>query len=214
MRFIYLVGAQCTGKTTLVQALEVWLQKNAPHVSHVSIREVARNTLKLHQFTRIDIRNGGSRLMDLQKLILEGQAEKERELQSGIVDLVLADRSGIDPLVYARMYGGETAWSTLLEEDSWRLAESNMRNGIIVVCEPVQKWLHDDGIRLMPLDWKEWLAMHDLFCQTLRELQIPYTVIPADTSDLSERVGKIVSLYQSSFDEPLEGSLSTGSVAP
>ena len=66
------------------------------------------------------------------------------------------------------------------------------------VCA-VQEWLHDDGVRLMPIDATEWLDMHDVFCRILSEFQIPYTVIPASITDLRARTDLVVSLYRTSL---------------
>lgn len=53
--FRIVIGAQCTGKTTLVEALKVWSEHNTTGFSVATIQEIARKTLQLHGFTRDDV---------------------------------------------------------------------------------------------------------------------------------------------------------------
>ena len=108
------------------------------------------------------------------------------------LDIVITDRSGIDPLMYARMFCGDEASTNLTDGEDWQLLKVNMTAGIIVVCPPIQEWLTDDGVRLMPLDWAEWLAMHELFCRSLDEHRIPYVTIPPTMTNIDERVKFVV----------------------
>lgn len=137
MRFIFVVGAQCTGKTTLVERLAAWFAHNVPHLAVGVVRETVRIMLKLHHFTREDIRLGGPRCIQLQRLILQSQEELEQCMKSQKLDIVIANRSGVDPLVYARMYCGELAAQELAESDAWEVLMLNMRGSVLVVCEPV-----------------------------------------------------------------------------
>jgi hypothetical protein len=68
---IYVVGAQCTSKTTLVSALETFLA-NIPGVPHpIIIRELARSVnMENHDFVADDITSSTERCMSLQILIL------------------------------------------------------------------------------------------------------------------------------------------------
>jgi nicotinamide riboside kinase len=89
---IYIVGAQSTGKTTLVDGLESFIISTRPDIPHpVIIREVARDVLKEHQFGRDEIRSSKSRSFELQKLILERQSITERDAPS---NWIISDRSG------------------------------------------------------------------------------------------------------------------------
>src|SRR5690349_8202587 len=106
MQFMYIVGAQCTGKTTLSEAFAVAVKNNNPRLRGELLQETARTTLQLHGFTRIDVRNGGDRCLQLQRLIMQAQSERESMARKKDLDLVISDRSGIDPLVYTSMYCG------------------------------------------------------------------------------------------------------------
>lgn len=191
MRIIYVIGAHCTGKTTLVEAVGAWLQHNMPQISFTNIREIARSTLRSHHFNREDVRAGGERCLRLQKLILQSQSEAEGKCKD--VDLVVSDRSGIDPPVCARLYCGPEAVEEMMRNEAWTELRSSMRGGTVVVCEPVEDWLVDDGTRLMPTDKEEWAMTHRLFCETLRQDQIPYVILAAAVTGLDQRVNFVIS---------------------
>jgi len=90
---VYVVGAQCTGKTTLVNALERFYTANND-VDHSNstktmngprfIREIARSVLAKHGFTRGDITTSPSRALQLQRYILEGQHEAEHAISKSV----------------------------------------------------------------------------------------------------------------------------------
>jgi predicted ATPase len=99
---IYIVGAQCTGKTTLTQAVALRLQAICPELKIAIIQEMARSVLERHHFTREDIRKSSSRCISLQKLILDAQYDREKNIDPETT--LISDRSGIDPLAYASMF--------------------------------------------------------------------------------------------------------------
>lgn len=195
---IYVVGAQCTGKTTLVDALvahfdtsirEKVLMATEPFV----IKEVARKVLQKHNFTALDITSSPERALLLQKLILAAQYEAEGKTTG---DWYISDRSGVDPIVYAKVYVGGEAFSEMLQMGtSIKLFES-MRNGLVCVCETNPDWLKDDGVRLMPKDVGEFTAFHETFIRVLQELGIKYTLIGKDT-DVSQRVDTVLKAWKS-----------------
>lgn len=82
---LYIIGAQCTGKTTLVDALEDMFGSGelSNHLQGKSsrpviIREVARTVLRDKHFSRDDITTSPSRALQLQKHILDAQYEAEQ----------------------------------------------------------------------------------------------------------------------------------------
>lgn len=186
--FIYVIGAQCTGKTTLSEALASAYAERYSSLKCRTLSETARNTLKLHAYTRDDVRAGGDRCLRLQQLIMDSQLERESQALNEAVDIVISDRSGLDPLVYVKMYCGDGPLGQLLTFNTWRDLHLNMQNGVVVLCEPVQTWLFDDGTRLMPLDWSEWRKTHDTFRNLLDEYQIGYVVLPASILSIEDRV--------------------------
>ncbi|KAL9044092.1 MAG: hypothetical protein Q9214_002746 [Letrouitia sp. 1 TL-2023] len=197
-RNIYIVGAQCTGKTTLVTALERYFQDGAdnrkPSFSKPTvIREVARTVLQQHNFTADDITNSRSRALQLQKLILNAQLDAESAVKGA---WFISDRSGLDPIVYARQYVGEEAAAELIQTSTWKTLEEQMRHSLIIVCEPGADWLIDDGVRLMPDNIQAWNNFHHLFCACLDSLDLPYAVLPKNTRDLHQRTDFVIRRMQ------------------
>ncbi|KAE9986509.1 hypothetical protein EG328_005395 [Venturia inaequalis] len=183
-RNTYVIGAQCTGKSTLVNALDGHVKATDPTPPAI-IKEVARTVLQRYNYSADDIRASPDRALQLQKLILEAQHEAESQHKG---NLFISDRSGIDPVVYARIFVGEEAARDMMASQTWRDVEHNMRSARILVCEPVPAWLHDDGVRLMPTDIDELNSLHQSFCQLLQELGMDFTVAPKEMTDINERV--------------------------
>jgi len=122
---IYIVGAQSTGKTTLVDGLVSFIKSTCPDIPHpVVIREVARDVLKEHHFSRDEIRSSQSRTFELQKLILEKQSTAERDAPSS---WIISDRSGIDPIVYAKQFAGDVGMRRLKATSDWKWLSDRMK---------------------------------------------------------------------------------------
>jgi len=91
------------------------------------------------------------------------------------------------------MYCGSASAHGLQETAVWAELRSNLRAGIVVVCEPVQEWLYDDGTRLVPLSWEEWMETHRTFCTLLEQHDVDYIVLPASTQASKDRVDFMLS---------------------
>lgn len=191
---VYIVGAQCTGKTTLVHALQVALSRKYPSLYLRSITEVARKILQEHQFTRDDITDNSERALELQQLILTAQCKEESK---DPFDPVLCDRSGVDPIVYAVKYGPPQAQEILESSYYWKYLRDRMRKALVVLCPPQEDWLVDDGTRLMARDTAEWEDMHRIFVQVLETNGIVFQTIPRELQDLEDRVGVVMRLWDS-----------------
>ncbi|KAK4216878.1 AAA domain-containing protein [Rhypophila decipiens] len=199
---IYLVGAQCTGKTTLTNALSAHFEHSLPPESRPGvIKEVARTVLVKHKFTAEDMVSSPDRCLLLQTLILEAQAQAERECLDSGKRWFVADRSGADPLVYAMAYmsaesaiggGGES----LLGTAAWTELRGRLAQSLIVVCEAGMEWLIDDGVRLMPKNMDEWITFHRLFCQFLDKQSLRYVVLPRHMVDIQKRVDFVLSEWR------------------
>lgn len=152
---IYIIGAQCTGKTTLVNALESEFARTTQHEGILRfskptiIRELARKVLKEKQFTREDITTSPARALMLQQHILDAQFYAERAVSAPAApsEWYMCDRSGLDPIVYALLFVGEDAAAELLATDTWKELEKRMKESIVVLCESGCVWLEDDGVR-------------------------------------------------------------------
>lgn len=194
MKNVYIVGAQSTGKTTLVNALEASFNaSNSAHEvrspSPLIVREVARTVLQEKGFSREDITTSPTRALQLQRHILDAQYEAEVEAStSDVSPWYLCDRSGLDPIVYAKYFVGADAAAELLTSTSWLELEARMKEGIVFVCEAGCHWLKDDGIRLMPTDAEEWTRIDDAFRKLLDARGIPYSVISKDVMELQKRM--------------------------
>ncbi|ERF75696.1 hypothetical protein EPUS_01526 [Endocarpon pusillum Z07020] len=183
---IYVVGAQCSGKTTLAVALKEHFSSDPTLPPIALLTEAARGVLKRHNFTRSDIREDVNRCIELQRLILEAQWTEELKISED--SMLISDRSGMDPIVYAAKYAHPGATKSLLDSSAWRELRDRMSRSLVIVCEPVKSWLKDDGVRLMPLDWEEWSEIHRSFCAHLEDASIEFYVLSADKAAISDRV--------------------------
>lgn len=190
---IYLIGAQCTGKTTLLEALTKAIKSRYHSVSFSTVTEIARDVLRQHQFTREDITSSSDRALQLQQLILDAQFEKESRLGHSTI---LSDRSGVDPIVYGVQYGPPHARLLLEKSLKWQFLRDRMKKSLVVVCPPHKEWSTDDGTRLMADSWEEWHNVHLTFVEILHDNDIPFYVIPMDVVDRDERVEFVLDLWR------------------
>ncbi|KAH0536278.1 hypothetical protein FGG08_006839 [Glutinoglossum americanum] len=200
LRSIYVVGAPSSGKTTLITAL-----RSHPHLRSARfVTEVARTVLRNQKFQTSDIRASPTASLELQRAILEAQLQAEMSSSSPSVSgspnapqvpraestLIVSDRSGIDPIVFAAMYGPPGGARSLLESGTWHNLRSQMRTSLVVLCEPVEEWLRGDGVRLMPerKDEEGWSQLHTLFCETLEREKVKYIILPEHVRSILDRV--------------------------
>ena len=196
---IYIIGAQCTGKTTLVAALQDHFrhqefqssQGQLPSPPSI-ITEVARTVLRAHNFTASDITSSPSRSLDFQQLILKAQYEAETGVAKS---WYISDRSGLDPIIYAKRYVGLDAAELMTKTEIWGILRERMSRSLIIVCEAGMDWLTDDGVRLMPADQADWIAFHDLFCSSLQEAGLEFGVLPRTMKDIKQRVDFVLNLH-------------------
>ncbi|CVL08459.1 uncharacterized protein FMAN_05188 [Fusarium mangiferae] len=186
---IYIIGPQSTGKTTLVNKLkadlEHWLADSAIDKPQI-VSEVARTVLAKHKYSAEDIQTSTTRCFELQQLILEAQAAAEKEALK-TSSWFISDRSGLDPLVYAKRYAAPDAVERLKHLPVWKAVKARMESSLIVVCEAGTPWLLDDGVRLMPGSDQQWMQLFHDFCQLLGEVGLEYCVVPRTVLDLSDR---------------------------
>ncbi|KAK4442627.1 AAA domain-containing protein [Podospora aff. communis PSN243] len=186
---IYIVGAQCTGKTTIVNALDAHFKDHAPPEDLPAIiKEVARTVLVEHDFTASDITSSAERCLALQGLILQAQLSEERKALSSGAKWFISDRSGIDPIAYALQYVGKDGAEGLMRGQEWTELKQRMKGSLIVVCEAGVDWLRDDGVRLMPESVDEWKEFNELFCGLLRQEGLEHVVLSRTVLDRAERL--------------------------
>ncbi|KAF2101258.1 hypothetical protein NA57DRAFT_72700 [Rhizodiscina lignyota] len=196
---IFVIGAQCTGKSTLVNGLEGHFSQSLSLAPSPSIiREVARSVLHKYGFTRDDILNSPERALQLQEKILEAQFEAEGAILDDLTTKwYISDRSGLDPIVYAYLYVSEESAQRLLASPIWTALESNMKGGLVILCEAGCSWLVDDGTRLMPKDDKDWERVDLAFRMLLDMRDIEYILLPRDMKDLERRIEIVVEAHGS-----------------
>ncbi|KAJ9644512.1 hypothetical protein H2201_000286 [Coniosporium apollinis] len=147
------------------------------------VKKVARTVLREHSFAAVDITLSAERALQLRKLILQAQDQAEEIAGSG---WFVSDRSGLDPIVYAKVYASGSGAAEMLETASWVRLREKMRNAAVFVCEAGPKWLTDNGVRLMPRDDEDWTSLHGIFCKVLRDSEIEFTIVSKEMTDLSE----------------------------
>lgn len=194
---IYIIGAQCTGKTSLVNALENALREPFSPTTPAIVKEVARSVLKIHGFTASDITSDPGRCLQLQTLILEAQFNKEREALTKN-DWIISDRSGLDPIIYASRHIGSEAVELMISSEYWKELRDRMSESLVFVCETVEAWLVSDGVRLMPRDLQDWTGYDDEFCRMLDSAGVRYRMIPRSMQNLEDRVAYVWSEWRKS----------------
>jgi predicted ATPase len=195
MSNLYLIGPQCAGKTTLLEALQAYYAIDANrefenrHVERPAIiEEVVRTVMHEKGFTVQHLENP-DKGFELQQCILLGQYNAEETLQDG---WYMSDRSGLDALVYANTYLGASAAKKLENMDEWSTLRKRMQDGVVVVCEAGNPdWLSEDRVRMAYNNTVEWERLNNEFYAMLTHYDIEYTVLPKHVRDLRERVSFI-----------------------
>lgn len=192
---VYIIGAQCTGKTTLVNALRSSFKATSDISPPTIVEEVARSVQKVHKFTAADITSSPDRCLALQTLILEAQRDAERAALRD-KQWIISDRSGLDPIVYAQRYLGHETADAMLTSAAWQELRWRMSRSLILVCEAGTNWLVDDGVRLMPQDRDDWIGTHREFCEVLERVGLPYDVIPCTLAGIDDRTAFVWSKWR------------------
>lgn len=200
---IFIIGAQCTGKTTLVKAISDHIRNAYPELPFTVIKELARGVLISTNVNRDDISSGSEQGMKFQKLVLQAQLKEELACQPH--GLIISDRSGIDPIAYARKYGQPRWQREMLATPAWVRLRERMQQAIVVLCEPVPAWLSDDGVRLMPKDNTEWTELHGIFVNLLQESDITFYSLSATLTHIEQRVDFVLDIWRKK-----QGAHSTG----
>lgn len=199
-RNIYIIGAQSTGKTTLLNALRIYFFKagNPNEDAPQFIEETARIVFEQEgfKFATIDTQSDFDKYLGIQKRILKTQLEAEDgALRNG--KCFITDRSGLDCLVYTSKYVGKEGADALSQTPELAELKARMQEGRVIVCEPVADWLKDDGtgFRPIPEDKEQWFAVHEEFCELLNDLGWEYEVLPSTMTHHEDRVAFVLSTW-------------------
>ncbi|KAK0247363.1 hypothetical protein B0A54_17522 [Friedmanniomyces endolithicus] len=186
-RNIFIVGPQCAGKTTLIQALEQLFP--LPGVADepvMVINEVVRDVMSANGFSSHDI--GSDKWDQLQALTLEAQCHAEEALNGR---WFVSDRSGIDPIIYAQL--GRQSKQKLLDTKHWKASRQRMQDGLVIMCEAGNlSWLSSDAVRLNYTDSVEWEALNKHFIKLLEQEHIRFVVLQKDVVCMKERLDFVV----------------------
>jgi len=177
---IYVVGPSSTGKTTLCAALAKIL--NLSETAHVT--EVARTVLRERGYTRADVH-----LLQMQEDILLAQLQREQRARQETPDLILCDRSAVDPIIYAIMTSkneqdAQERRDKLIQKDEFQKILPLYRQSLFVLLEPVEEWIVDDGVRLL----ENQRGCFEIFQVTLQQLGIEYRLMGSKLKPISDRV--------------------------
>lgn len=198
---VYIVGAHCTGKTTLLEALKkhftpaLAAEIFGPDTGVPNfLDEVVRMIMELKSFNADDARDP-VRGWQLQLHTLSAQYR----LESTFNELwMFSDRSGIDPIVYACFFLGRDTSDRLTELAEWDFLRKRMKDGLVVLCEPTNaSWLSTDPARVTLHDTEEWKNIGVAFREWLDDEGISYVAIPADLENLEDRVKFVMGLVES-----------------
>ncbi|KAJ3528073.1 hypothetical protein NMY22_g9550 [Coprinellus aureogranulatus] len=206
-KVIYIIGPSSTGKTTLCGALA----KRLGLESAAYVREVARRIMLEKGYSRDTVAN-----LQMQIDIMEAHIRDE-EMALAVSDVVVCDRSAMDPIVYAILTSSspsekEARQAKLIGSKSFQTALARYKESgiVIVLLAPVGDWLVDDGIRLTE-NQEECMAV---FQQLLEDLDLPYRVLGADycREESQLRRNPFVVMYPFELTYDLDNNLSLSPV--
>lgn len=186
---VYFVGPGSTGKTTLTKAL---FERCTPDT--FMLTEVARTVLGKLKYTADDISNDPTKCYALQKAILLAQYHKENELLDEQRKYI-SDRCAIDPIVYAEFFIKNDTHDSLLNLNEWqemKMRYQDEKRSLIVLIEPNDKFLKDDGTRKMPVDLEEWKSFYKCFVKFMKSNDIPFKIIPSCVTNICHRCNLMV----------------------
>ena len=118
---ICIIGAQSTGKTTLVSALAAYFTSTNKFITQpLILTEVADGVMHHHKLAARDIKSSPASALNVESLILEAQVEAETSLRG---HWYISDRSAFDALVYADVYIGKDGREARTQTTAWSRAE-------------------------------------------------------------------------------------------
>ncbi|KAM3067002.1 hypothetical protein ACMFMG_011784 [Clarireedia jacksonii] len=192
---IYLIGPQCTGKSTLLEALRAYYAidsnrefENQRVECPAIIEEVVRRVMRENGFSVQDLKDA-HRGFELQQRVLLEQYHAEEIIQG---EWYISDRSGLDALVYAKEYIGVSTAKELENTREWNTLRKRMQDAVVVFCEAgTADWLSEDEVRMAYSNTAESERLNKEFHTMLIQHRIQYVVLPKHLRDLLERVDLI-----------------------
>jgi HTH-type transcriptional regulator, transcriptional repressor of NAD biosynthesis genes len=171
VRKFALVGAECVGKTTI---LEVYRQRLSQDPRYAFVEEVAR------QYIEKKLGQGKSSLecsQEIQDLILE----KEQRAHNSGASVIFCDRSVLDSAIWVKDRTGEIYGQKMIDRMRFWLPTYQL-----ILLDPYDVPYQPDSIRKQSIEERE--KYHQTYLSTLADLQIPYLLLKGT---ISERISKI-----------------------
>jgi nicotinamide riboside kinase len=186
---VFLIGPPSSGKTTLLKRLRDMLQGRPIHY----VEEVARPVMKEMGIDRSVFNDATpARVQAFQARIFARQQPQEMKafqmLQDGRVELILADRSLLCPLVFGESEKCERNFLDGLRDELDRHYRD--RPVHFILLPPEAEFQRDDGTRYNNFTKVE--AMFQLYTAILDQLHLPYTIL--NCRDLERRVDAVLAL--------------------
>ncbi|KAF2759854.1 hypothetical protein EJ05DRAFT_526550 [Pseudovirgaria hyperparasitica] len=201
---IYLIGAQCTGKTTLLAALQAFFSDPNNRTRSEAgafdppaiIPEVVREVMELEGFSASDIKD--TRWQILQRLTLEAQCLAEEKLTD---QWYISDRSGLDPIIYAQLQETNDA-QAMKESASWAASQQRMKNSLVILCEAGNPdWFKLDTARISHSESHNWHNMHTRYITLLEETDIKFFLLEKSITKIGERVNFVIRKFERMYTE-------------
>ncbi|RIB02854.1 cytochrome P450 [Gigaspora rosea] len=174
---IVLVGAHSVGKTTLARFIK-------SHIDGILVTETARTLIKELNLNADILRNDPDKSLEFQAAIIKAQCVKEEEIEH---EFAILDRSALDAIIYAQAFC-KKRWKELLdmEETNKCLEHYRQKNKyLIFLIEPQKECLKADGVRMMPIDYEDWISFSESFKNLMNEYNIEFNTI--NVLDLNQR---------------------------
>lgn len=176
MMRIYLVGAQSTGKTTLLEYISERYNIN-------KLTEVTREVMARYGYDLKEIRSNMDKVECFQRDIMEEQIEREKMTDEPFI----SDR-GFDFLSYTGMYTLSTKEFLNRDYTQEYLESYKDEDSIVIFVRPVKETIKDDGIR-DNLNWDNVLQIDAMIKYILESNNIDY--ITLKSKYLNERIRTI-----------------------
>lgn len=176
VRRVAIIGASCTGKSSLFNALS-GIYQNDKRIGFVS--EAARDYFIEHGMP-------STFSFEIQRAIQEHAKQREISAASG-VQVVISDSSVMEPIFYTQL-GGDSAGARRLEASvrDW------MRGYELLMCDPADILFEHDGLRSEDEGFRDQL--HGTYQDFLEARAMPYTMISGDLAARVSQARQIIGL--------------------
>jgi nicotinamide riboside kinase len=185
---VALIGAFCTGKTTLFHELK-WRRRGDPRFAFVE--EASRRFLQLNNFSLVE-RNS----IDVQRKIQNFIIDSERTAYATNASIILCDSSALTTSMYLQCMGDREGSLKLLKAIEFWLPTYTA----FLLLDPSDVPYVKDSVRLENEDQRQ--RNHEAYLELFARKHIPYQLIGGT---LTERLQKVSTVLQSAGFVTLAG---------